>query len=91
MPTGAKTVLQQPGTAWTIEVWPRGLQEAGTSVDILIQMLSTAGLVPAWIREGRMCVCPWDAVRAVCATRQPRSAVNLGCTHPGLGWGEIAA
>jgi len=37
-------------------------------------------LVPAWIRDGRMCVCPWDAVRAVCATRQPRSAVNLGCT-----------
>jgi len=52
---GASQLLQRRHAAWYLEVWPFGLQQAGTSIDALCEVLAAAGLTPhdtTWDRIG---------------------------------------
>ena len=43
---GATETLKKPDVVWQIELWPKGLAAAGTSVDAICALLESVGLTP---------------------------------------------
>jgi FkbM family methyltransferase len=71
---GASETLSRPDIVWQIEVWPKGLEAAGTSAAALCDRLAAAGLRP--VKR------TWDLVRdQVAQLSKQGSYLDLVLTH----------
>ena len=57
---GATETLKKPDVVWQIEIWPKGLEVAGSSVEAVCSLLESVGLTP--IKR------TWATVKAQAAT-----------------------